>query len=234
MPKLAELATPGAAFTLGEWLVEPAVGAISRDGQQIHLEPKVVEVLAYLAGRAGQVVSKRELIDAVWQVEVISNSRLTRVISDLRRALGDDAGQPRYVKTIPTRGYRLVATVRAVQAPDAIESEKASAFELEVAGRGYSLAEGENTLGRGADVDIRIDSEWVSRLHARIFVDGSTAHIEDLGSKNGTYLRGERLAGRAELHDGDEISVGRGVMTMKFVTVIGSTRTETAIDPTAE
>ncbi len=231
MEKEAGISTPHSAFRIGEWLVEPAAGSISRDGERTRLEPKVLEVLSYFAARPGEVVTKRDLIDAVWQVEVISNSRLTRVIADLRQALGDDAGEPRFVETIPTRGYRLVAAVRAVGTPGSVDTEIASTFKLEVAGRGYPLAEGENILGRGSDVDVRIDSEWVSRVHARVIVDGNAASIEDLGSKNGTYLHGERLVGRTELHDGDEISVGRGVVMIRFVTVIGSTRTETAIDP---
>jgi len=83
-------------------------------------------------------------------------------------------------------------------------------------------------------VDVRIDSEWVSRHHARIVVRGASATVADLGSKNGTFLHGERINGRAQLHDGDELSMGRGVMVIRFVTVVGSTRTETSIDPIGE
>lgn len=225
-----ETPTPRSTFRIGEWLVRPELCEISRGGERTHLEPKVMDVLVHLAAHAGEVVSKQELTDAVWRVGYISDSRLTRVIADLRQALGDEASDPRYVETIPTRGYRLVSAVRDAAEAESDDSDTESTFKLEVAGRGYSIASGENIIGRGADVDIRIESEWVSRVHARIVVDDERAFIEDLGSKNGTYLHGVRLTGRAELHDGDEIGVGRGVISIRFVRAVGSTRTETEID----
>jgi DNA-binding winged helix-turn-helix (wHTH) protein len=214
--------------------VEPAGHEISSEGQRIHLEPKVMEVLIFLAGRSGGVVSKQELIDSVWQVEVISNSRLTRVIADLRHALGDDANHPRYIETIPTRGYRLCAEIRGLPPAKPVDIESASNFKLETATGSYPLTEGENTLGRSSGVDIRLDSEWVSRLHARIIVKRTDVFIEDLGSKNGTFVNGQRVNEATRLRDGDEISVGRGVQVIRFVTVVGSTRTDDCIEPLGE
>ncbi len=213
------------SFTVGDWLVEPTLGTISRTGSRIRLEPKVMEVLLCLSMRAGALVSKRELTDCVWQVEFISDNRLTRAIADLRQALGDDAAMPRYVETIPTRGYRLAAEVTGLPVEDPAR-EDVSRFKLEAADRSYSLKEGESVIGRGTEAEIRIDSEWASRRHAQVVVSGQDVTIEDLGSKNGTFVRGVRVEGVVELRDGDEIGIGRGVTVLRLVTVLGTTRTE--------
>lgn len=215
----------GCSFMVEDWLVEPSLGTISREGSRIRLEPKVMDVLQCLSMRPGELVSKRELTDCVWQVEFISDNRLTRAIADLRRALGDDAATPRYVETIPTRGYRLVAEVTG--GPVATNAlEETSRFKLEAADSSYALREGENVIGRGTEAQIRVESEWASRRHARIVVSGHDATIEDLGSKNGTFVRGVRVEEVVKLHDGDEIGIGRGVTVLRFVTILGTTRTE--------
>jgi DNA-binding winged helix-turn-helix (wHTH) protein len=186
-----------------------------------------MQVLQCLADRAGELVPKREITDTVWRVEFISDNRLNRAIADLRKALEDDAANPEYIETIPTMGYRLVAPV-LVEEPEEPTGEepRASSFKLESADKSFQLFEGDNVIGRGVEADIRVDSEWVSRCHARIVISADRATIEDLDSKNGTFIRGSRVDGVVKLHDGDEISVGRGLMILRFVTVLGSTRTE--------
>jgi DNA-binding winged helix-turn-helix (wHTH) protein len=213
-------------FHVGDWFVEPAIGRLSRGSREAHLEPKVMQVLQCLAHNAGELVPKREITDAVWQVEYITDNRLNRAIADLRRALEDSAANPRFVETIPTMGYRLVAPVAVDQPTRADDGPAESPFKLESSDKAFPLTTGENTIGRGVEADIRVDSEWVSRRHARIVVSEGSAFIEDLGSKNGTFIRGKRIDGPVELHDGDEITVGRGLMVLRFVTVLGSTRTE--------
>ncbi len=100
-----------AQFRVGEWLVEPSLNRISRNGVTVQLELKAMDVLLCLADHAGELVDKRELVDAVWQTEFVSDNTLTRRIAELREALGDDARNPRFIETIPKRGYRLIAEV---------------------------------------------------------------------------------------------------------------------------
>jgi len=98
-----------APFSLGEWLVQPQRNRLSRSGgNDVQLEPKMMDVLVRLARDPGAVVSREDLIDAVWPEVFISESVLTRAIAGLRRALGDDARSPRFIETISKRGYRLV------------------------------------------------------------------------------------------------------------------------------
>ncbi|MEX1309094.1 MAG: winged helix-turn-helix domain-containing protein [Candidatus Sulfomarinibacteraceae bacterium] len=98
-------------FRVGDWVVEPSLNRLSRDGVAVQLALKVMDVLLCLADRPGELVSKHELTDAVWQTEYVSDNTLTRRIAELRDALGDDARSPRFIETIPKRGYRLIAEV---------------------------------------------------------------------------------------------------------------------------
>jgi DNA-binding winged helix-turn-helix (wHTH) protein len=99
-------------FHVGEWFAQPGLNVIARAGSVHHLEPQVMDLLAFLAASGGRVVAKDEIIDAVWQGRFIADATLTRSVAELRRALGDDQRSPRYIETIPKRGYRLVAPVR--------------------------------------------------------------------------------------------------------------------------
>lgn len=106
-------------FHLGGWLVQPNLGRISKDGRSAYLRPKVMDLLVYLARHPGDVISKDTLLTDVWGTEAISESALTRTVTELRQALGDDVDDPRLLETIPKRGYRLIAPVSAVAAPGA-------------------------------------------------------------------------------------------------------------------
>ncbi|HSN54375.1 MAG TPA: transcriptional regulator, partial [Candidatus Sulfomarinibacteraceae bacterium] len=110
-PEVEELDLTRSAFRVGEWLVQRWLNRVTRGDTTIQLELKVMDVLVCLAGRAGEVVSRRELTDTVWATEFISDNTVSHAVADLRGALGDDAKQPRYVETIQRRGYRLSAAV---------------------------------------------------------------------------------------------------------------------------
>ncbi len=96
---------------VGSWAVEPALNQLSAAGRTVKLEPKAMAVLVYLANRPGQVVSREELLSAVWSGVVVSDDSLTQVVIKLRKALGDAPEDPAYIQTISKGGYRLVAPV---------------------------------------------------------------------------------------------------------------------------
>jgi transcriptional activator of cad operon len=104
-------------FVVGEWTVAPSRNLLARGDEQVHVEPRVMDVLVLLAERADQPVSKDELIDRVWKRQYVTDDVLTVTIYALRKALGDDARQPQYIETVSRRGYRLIAPVRAVATP---------------------------------------------------------------------------------------------------------------------
>jgi len=104
---------------VGEWILDPRVNELRREGRIVRLEPKAVEVLAYLSGRPGAVVSRDELLTAVWPGVIVGDDALTQAIIKLRKALEDDAHTPRYIETISKRGYRLIAPVSRPSAAEA-------------------------------------------------------------------------------------------------------------------
>jgi DNA-binding winged helix-turn-helix (wHTH) protein/tetratricopeptide (TPR) repeat protein len=101
-------------FVAGEWTVMSSRNLLVRGDQEVHVEPRVMDVLVHLAGRNGQVVSKEELTERVWQCRSVTDEVLTVTIYALRKALGDDARRPRYVETVSRRGYRWIAPVASL------------------------------------------------------------------------------------------------------------------------
>jgi DNA-binding winged helix-turn-helix (wHTH) protein/TolB-like protein/Tfp pilus assembly protein PilF len=94
---------------IGEWGADPASNTLSRGHESVRVEPKAMEVLMRLAADPGQVVTRRQLFDAVWPGVVVGDEALTQSVIKLRRALGDASRAPTYIETISKRGYRLVA-----------------------------------------------------------------------------------------------------------------------------
>jgi Tol biopolymer transport system component/DNA-binding winged helix-turn-helix (wHTH) protein len=109
-PELREQVPDG--FWVGEWYVEPMRNRIRRDGEAIELEPKVMDVLLCLAVHSETTVTKTTFKDEVWAETVVTDDVLSRCISKLRKAFGDDAGDPDYIETIRKTGYRLLVPVR--------------------------------------------------------------------------------------------------------------------------
>jgi len=98
-------------FTVGEWTVEPNLGRIIRNGEPTVLEPRIMELLVYLAHRAGKTVSTDELAEKVWAGRAVSDQPVYQGIAQLRKALVDEARHPRYIATVTKKGYRLIASV---------------------------------------------------------------------------------------------------------------------------
>jgi len=96
---------------VGDWRVDPAAGRLTREKETATLEPKVMDLLVLLAARPNEVFSKDDIFSALWPGVTVGEDTLARAVSKLRKALGDASKAPRYVETIPKRGYRLIAAV---------------------------------------------------------------------------------------------------------------------------
>jgi len=107
-----------------QWQVRPDQNRLIGDGSDIRLTPRTMEVLVCLAENAGQVVTRDDFSERVWRPAIVTDDALTRCISELRRSLGDRTGDPRFIETIPKRGYRLVAPVTDLD-PDSREPASA-------------------------------------------------------------------------------------------------------------
>lgn len=194
---------------------------LMRGGRAIELSPQAFQLLQALLERRARVVSRQELHDLIWPSTFVSETSLPRLVSELRKALGDTRGDASLIRTVHGFGYGFGA--EASEQPP-LRSGR-SACSVNYAGAPLPLADGENLVGRGAECQVRVDANGVSRLHARIRVAGDKAVLEDLDSKNGTYVNGQRVSGPRRLAAGDEIALGSAVLT--FAAAAGSHSTAT-------
>jgi adenylate cyclase len=104
----------GARLTFGPFVLEPESGRMLEAGRVVPLAPKPFETLLYLAQRPGRVVPKAELMEKLWPQTFVTDDVLVQCVVDIRRALGDQAKTPRYVMTVPRRGYQFLAPVRVL------------------------------------------------------------------------------------------------------------------------
>ncbi len=102
---------PGVSYQFGPFLVDRGRYQVTREGQALVLTPQLLDLLLYLLDRPGVLVTKDELLDALWPGANVTENALTQAVSELRQALGDRAGAPRYIKTITRRGYRFIGDV---------------------------------------------------------------------------------------------------------------------------
>jgi DNA-binding winged helix-turn-helix (wHTH) protein len=212
-----------------EFVFDTGTRELRRGAEAVPLPPKTFHFLEVLLERRPEAVSKSVLMDLVWPDTFVTESSLARLTTELREALGDDAKTPRFVRTIYGFGYAFCGEAREETAAAAARGAVPSrGLRLLVGRREIALLEGENILGRDDGARAHIDSAKASRRHARIIVAGGQATLEDLGSKNGTFLRGRRLAGIEPLSDGDEIVIGPVLMTFR-IGPSRSTETDTAL-----
>ena len=197
----------------------------------MHLQPKTFDLLDLLVRSRPKALSKRQIRGQVWPDTAVGDASLTVAVAELRAALGDDAKEPRYVRTVYGFGYAFAGDVDAPGSPDVALASGATRV---IWGRRVTpLVEGENVLGRDPTAAVRIDVPGVSRRHARIDVRGDHATLQDLGSKNGTFLGEQEGAVTAPvpLADGATFRLGRIRLVFRSSPDHGSTLTERSSRP---
>ena len=202
--------------TFGEFTYDEALRELTSRGQRVHLSPKAFQLLGYLLAQRPRAVTKEDLYAHLWPDTFVEEANLKNLVVEVRSALGDDRRAPRFIKTIYGFGYSFIAGVTANQ-------ESGNCF-LRYFSRHFALVEGENVLGRDPTCTPMIDELDVSRYHARITINGDAATIEDLGSKNGTYVAGARITAVVPLEPGSEIRLGLTPLTFHRRDVLESTR----------
>jgi DNA-binding winged helix-turn-helix (wHTH) protein len=187
-----------------------------RAGKAVPLTPKAFQLLELMLMRRPKAVSKAEIYERLWPATFVSEVNLARLMFEIRAALGDSARRPRYVRTVRGFGYAFCGAVaEAVDSP-AGPSSDAPSYALIEGEREIPLHYGENLIGRSREDRVRLQSTSVSRRHARLVVTAQGARVEDLGSKNGTYVNGRRADGMVLLADGDVLRVGTVKMTFRL------------------
>jgi DNA-binding winged helix-turn-helix (wHTH) protein len=183
-------------------------------GEEVHLSPKAFELLVGLVANRQRAVSKGELQQLLWPSTFVEETNLASLAMEIRRALGDTAASPAFLRTVYGFGYRFVGEVTEEKGPP--RSGQGLLQPCLVAGnRSMVLMNGVNIVGRAPDATIAIDARGVSRHHLRILVSPAEATIEDLGSKNGTHVNGSRIGAPVRLSDGDEIRLGETRLTFR-------------------
>jgi DNA-binding winged helix-turn-helix (wHTH) protein len=194
---------------------------LRRGENALELTRKAFDLLGVLLKNRPRALSKAELRDALWPKTFVSDSSLAQVVTEVRSALGDDARAPRLIRTVYGFGYAFAGVATNLSVSRATSTPEASSW-LVWGPNEVALHDGASLIGRDPDCLVRVSSPRVSRHHARLTVDGTAATLEDLGSKNGTYLEGRLLRGAMPLRDGDEIAVGPAVFVFR---ASGRTRT---------
>jgi DNA-binding winged helix-turn-helix (wHTH) protein len=210
-------------YRFGGFTLDTGTRELLLDREEVHLSPKAFDLLTLLLVNRPRAVAKAELQERLWPSTFVEETNLAGLIAEIRRCLQDDAVDPTFVRTVHRFGYRFVGEV--VEGEPAADRAPAQAgFCLIVDARQIRLLAGANIIGRESDATIRCDAPGVSRHHARIVTSEAEAIVEDLESKNGTYVNGSRVTS-ARLSDGDEIRLG--TMRMTFRVAVSSTTTET-------
>lgn len=207
----------------GDCVFDSEMRQLQRGTACLDLPPKTLLLLEALLEERPRPVSKQALQERLWPETFVAESNLARLVAELRQAVGDPGRAPRLIRTIHRFGYAFAGDAETL--PPA-RSVPAGAYGwLRWRDRDYPLAEGDNLLGRGEDCLVALPSGKVSRRHARIRVTPDEAVLEDLGSKNGTYIGDRRVEGPTTLADGDEIRVGSVVLAFRARPAAGSTET---------
>lgn len=154
----------------------------------------------------------------------MARTSLARLVTEIRKATGDSARGSRYVRNVHGFGYAFCGEAEA----GARTAHAPAACSLLWGEREIPLPEGESLIGRTPACRVVIDSPQVSRLHARVYVAAGRATVEDLGSKNGTFLDERRIERPTRLADGSRLIVGPALLAFRGPSVDDSTKTGTS------
>ena len=128
-------------FRFGPFTLDRGAYRLQKGDAPLALPPKVLDLLFLLVSRPSSLVTKEDILQALWPDVAVTDNAITQVVSDLRQALGDSSSEPKYVQTVPRRGYRFVASVEAEEAPAAKTSVERTTGSAEV-----SRADGTRTI----------------------------------------------------------------------------------------
>jgi len=199
----------------GRFVLDLEARQLDREGHPVHLTPKALQLIELLIERRPSAVSKAEIYHNLWPNTFVADVNLPVLVHELREALEDDPREPRFLRTVTRFGYAFCGTVHSE--PRAPEWEARSPYEYRLFWglREIALQPGDNLLGRTHDATLWVDHSSVSRRHALLRVTEEEATIEDCGSRNGTFVDGERILERVRLKDGDRILLGSALLIFR-------------------
>jgi DNA-binding winged helix-turn-helix (wHTH) protein len=209
----------------GSFVLDSETRELLRGGQRVALSPKAFDLLSILVAERPKAISKSDLQERLWPATFVVEKNLANLVSEIREALGDDPSAPQFIRTVHRFGYAFREPAGRAGTSRPGRRREVSYYVKWESGR-VTLDQGEHVLGRDPDVEIFLNSPGVSRRHARITISADLATIEDLRSKNGTFVGDQRVNGSTSLADGDIIRVGSVKLTIRTSQNPTSTETE--------
>jgi DNA-binding winged helix-turn-helix (wHTH) protein len=227
-------------FRFGGFALDLSAYVLTRaDGTRVSLQRVPMDLLILLVERAGALVDREVIREGLWGKDVFveQDASINTAVRKIRRALDDDRAEPRFIETVVGKGYRFVAPVdtndRRESVSDAVSQRPGTtpapprrifpSYAVVRHTKEFLLAEGGNLLGRDPTARVYIDHSSVSRQHAQIVISTDGARLEDLDSRNGTFLNGRRVSAPEAIQDGAVI--GLGAITLTFVAISGPAST---------
>jgi len=214
--------------TIDDLVLDDETHQLRVAGRVVHVSPKAFELLALLISHRPRVVSKAEIHEHLWPGTFVSSSSLPSLVSELRHAIADRERTTRLLRTVHGYGYAIQgeawpgATGPTPAGPDC---------RLVGDGTEVALGRGEHVVGRDGPDGIALKSGTVSRRHARIVVGETGAVVEDLGSKNGTYVNDRKVEGPTTVANGDRLRFGSLLLVFRQPHHTESTETLSAEMP---
>jgi DNA-binding winged helix-turn-helix (wHTH) protein len=205
-----------------EYVLDSGSRQLLYRGREVPLSPKALQLLQALLEARPRALSKSELRLLLWPDTAVADANLSNLVGEIRTVLKDDARAPRFVRTVQRFGYgfRAEAPAEAMSRAD-----RRLSVRLRWPGGAAELGPGEHTIGRDPEAAVCLVSASVSRRHARVHVSAGGATLEDLASKNGTFLNGTRVKSERTLADGDEMRAGSVRIVVRLWQRLASTET---------
>jgi DNA-binding winged helix-turn-helix (wHTH) protein len=222
-------------FRFAEFELDLATYTLRSGGERVRLEKLPMEVLTLLVRSSGALVARGEIQAALWGSDIFveHDSAINTAVRKIRRALGDDAEKPRFVETVVGKGYRFVASVETfefcvpankVDSIPALGRRTFPSYSVTRGAQEFIVGTGVTLLGRDPAVGVYVEHPSVSRHHARISITAEGAVLEDLKSRNGTFLDGQRIDVATRIRSGAIIGLGPITLTFRVLSAPASTR----------
>jgi DNA-binding winged helix-turn-helix (wHTH) protein len=205
----------------GDMLIDTGSRQLWRGSLPVHVSLKAFDLLCLLIRQRPEAVSKSDIQNHLWPSTFVTEGNIATLIAEIRAAVGQTAQTAGVIRTVHRFGYAFDAELQEQESVGAHRVGYVLAGEVGE----YPLAAGVNLIGRDQDAAVRLDFTTVSRQHARAIVDERGVFLEDLQSKNGTYVRETKVSGAVRLSEGDQIRVGSVLLVFKTVYPAATTKT---------
>ena len=209
----------------GPFVLDPDTRELLRAGTPVPLSPKAFELLCLLVAHRPKAMSKSDLQERLWPDTFVVEKNLANLVGEIREAIGDDSANPQFIRTVHRFGYAFRDVAAASATATSGSGSVAGSFLVKWDHGRERLSDGAHIVGRDPDADVFLNQPGVSRRHARLMISAGQATIEDMGSKNGTFVGEERVEGIRALQDGEVLGIGSVKLVVSAVQPPNSTET---------